>query len=101
LEEFHFCLVDFYVSVGFFSKAVQGIIAMVLHSLFGVLLYILLFSLLTGAVASGVAKIKKAPMIPFFMLGCASGFFLFISVMILLLVFAVVGGVFRLCEKCH
>jgi len=64
---------------------------MVIHLLFGFLLYTVLFSLLTGAVASGVAKIKKAPMIPFFMLGCASGFFLFISIMILLVVFAFVG----------
>lgn len=74
MEEFHFCLVDFYVSVGFFGEAVQGIIAMVLHSLFGVLLYILLFSLLTGAVASGVTRIKIALIIPFLYLDLQVGF---------------------------
>jgi hypothetical protein len=63
---------------------------MVLHLLFSFLLYAVLFSLLTGAVASGIAKIKKAPMVPFFVLGFASGLFLFIAIMILLVVFAVV-----------
>ena len=63
---------------------------MVLHLLCGFLLYAVLFSLLTAAVASGSARIKKAPMIPFFVLGVASGLCLFIAIMILLVLFAVV-----------
>jgi hypothetical protein len=49
-------------------------IAMVIHLLFGFLLYAVLFSLLTGAVASGVARIKIALIIPFLYLDLQVGF---------------------------